>query len=523
MAKKKKTTSAKQRRGDEKTYSASINVQRIGVGKRLRKLRQDEVDKLAESIKRGSLLQPIVVRNDGFSRQFILVAGAHRLAAVKQLGLKTIRAEVRDYDDDHARLAEIDENLTRFELSSAERAQHTDERKTLWEKLYPETKHGAARGKAGGGKRAAKGAKLASFAEATAKATGQSKRTIKRDATRGKKVVVLPAIIGTSLDKGTELDALAKLPPEEQRQLAERAKAGEQVSAIATGKLSSNEVDPEATAEQRKAYYDAEPSTIEDVTATPAASAKGAEPPVVATDLVVTIEPDTSAEPKERGYTFLNDEEFKALTADALRDLIGNLFLANSSIESFDELMGMTADELREELSHEGIFDGGFRGVLRKDDGRLYLEYGDGPDAPNTDELVEGIGGDPNSVKPITERIFEPICDCAEGERLIDVLTGLAVATVKAIHKFSDPDTRHLFLRDMTNKMEHCLDTKPFPVDDPLMIGEAATPWFAAQIRPVFEGSITNDEAESDLRLQQFKLACARLLPKMTAKDLAVC
>jgi len=42
---------------------------------------------------------------------------------------------------------------------------------------------------------------------------------------------VLADIIGTSLDQGDEIDALAKLPEEVQRKLAERAKAGEEVTA----------------------------------------------------------------------------------------------------------------------------------------------------------------------------------------------------------------------------------------------------------------------------------------------------
>jgi ParB family transcriptional regulator, chromosome partitioning protein len=227
-------------RDDEKTYSIDVNVRIISVGKRLRKLRQDKVDEIAESIKRGFLLQPIVIRPKKDSCRYDLVIGAHRLAAVKQLGLKTIKVEViADCDDDQALLAEIDENLIRAELTQAERAQHIDARKAIWEKLYPETKHGAAPGKAGGGKEA-KETKLDSFAEATAKATGKSKTKIKRDATRGKKVVVLPDIVGTSLDKGVELDALAKLPVEKQRQLAERAKAGEQVSAVTDEKIRLN-------------------------------------------------------------------------------------------------------------------------------------------------------------------------------------------------------------------------------------------------------------------------------------------
>jgi hypothetical protein len=42
---------------------------------------------------------------------------------------------------------------------------------------------------------------------------------------------VLDQIVGTSLDHGDQLDALGKLHPAEQPQLAERAKTGEKVSA----------------------------------------------------------------------------------------------------------------------------------------------------------------------------------------------------------------------------------------------------------------------------------------------------
>jgi hypothetical protein len=39
-------------------------------------------------------------------------------------------------------------------------------------------------------------------------------------------------VVGTSLDQGDEIDVLAKLPDDEQRKLADRAKAREKVSAI---------------------------------------------------------------------------------------------------------------------------------------------------------------------------------------------------------------------------------------------------------------------------------------------------
>lgn len=53
-----------------------------------------------------------------------------------------------------------------------------------------------------------------SFVEATADATGKHASTISRAAARGEAIGVdLHTIVGTSLDKGVELDALAKMTP----------------------------------------------------------------------------------------------------------------------------------------------------------------------------------------------------------------------------------------------------------------------------------------------------------------------
>jgi ParB family chromosome partitioning protein len=214
-----------------------IDVTDIHVGERLRALDQKKVDVVAESMASQGQLHAILLRGhrDGTATAYELVAGLHRLEAAKQLGWSKIRATrfVEQIDDDKAMLAEIDENLCRAELSAAERAAHIGRRNELYEKLNPETKHGAAPGKAGGGKKA-KGTKLGSFASATAKATGESKTKIKRDAKRAKELGDrLNRINGTSLDKGVEMDALAKLPEEEQEALVVRAAAGEIVSAKA--------------------------------------------------------------------------------------------------------------------------------------------------------------------------------------------------------------------------------------------------------------------------------------------------
>jgi ParB family chromosome partitioning protein len=223
----------------------TVDIGSICVLQRLRGLRPEVVADLATSLQDRGQLAPIIVRPRERGGYW-LVAGLHRLEAAKKLEWMRIQAVVLEHiEADEAELAEIDENLIRADLSPAERAAHIGARKAYYQKLHPETKHGGAPGKAGGGK--AKGANLASFVGATSKATGQSKRTVKRDATRAKKVVVIDRIVGTSLDSGTELDALAKLPEAEQQQLADRAKAGEDVSAR---KLKAERADPALATKQ---------------------------------------------------------------------------------------------------------------------------------------------------------------------------------------------------------------------------------------------------------------------------------
>ena len=198
---------------------------------RMRKLRPETVAEIAESVAtRGLLLQPIIVRPRG-ANTFWLVGGHHRLEAVRQCGHDVISAVIVDgLDADQALLAEIDENLIRADLSLAERALHFGRRKELYEKLYPETVSVRVRGGPGRGKKN-NSQNESGFVVDTAKKTGKGRSTIARDVTRAKNIAVLADIVGTSLDEGDELDALAKLPEAEQRKLAERVKAGEKVTA----------------------------------------------------------------------------------------------------------------------------------------------------------------------------------------------------------------------------------------------------------------------------------------------------
>jgi hypothetical protein len=207
--------------------SIQVGLLDILVSDRLRPLRPEAVDEIADSFKTLGQLQPIVVRQVKPSKisvaNYVLVAGVHRVEAARKLGWKTIAAVVIDGVD--AELAEIDENLVRADLSPAERKVHIGLRKTLYEAKHPETKHGAV----GRGGKSSKDE--ISFVEDTAHKTGRGRSTVARDAKHAKTVAVLGEIPGTSLDSDSEIEALSKLPVQEQRDLAEQAKAGIEVTA----------------------------------------------------------------------------------------------------------------------------------------------------------------------------------------------------------------------------------------------------------------------------------------------------
>jgi hypothetical protein len=99
-------------------------------------------------------------------------------------------------------------NLIRSPLTPAEEADAVARRKAIYETIHPETKHGAAGANA---RWNATENSAVAFTSATAEATGKSERAVRMAAARGAKLGSdLKAIAGTSLDKGVELDALAR-------------------------------------------------------------------------------------------------------------------------------------------------------------------------------------------------------------------------------------------------------------------------------------------------------------------------
>lgn len=195
---------------------------------RLRNVEPAWVDHLAQLISDSGLHQPILVRPKG--ERFELVAGEHRHAAVTKLGHETIMSVVEQLTDDEARLAEIDENLVRRELSVLDRAIFLAERKAVWERMHPETRHG-------GNKEASdktgkfQVAKLATrFSEDVAEKVGMSERSVQRacNIAAGLTPDTVAQLRGTYLvDHQRDLEAFVAMSPDSQKIALTKIAAGD--------------------------------------------------------------------------------------------------------------------------------------------------------------------------------------------------------------------------------------------------------------------------------------------------------
>ncbi len=78
------------------------------------------LESLTASIREVGVLQPIVVRPDGFD--YVLIAGERRWRAAQEVGLAEIPALIRDTDEGGSLTEALIENLQREDLSSLEEA-----------------------------------------------------------------------------------------------------------------------------------------------------------------------------------------------------------------------------------------------------------------------------------------------------------------------------------------------------------------------------------------------------------------
>lgn len=198
-------------------------------------LRPDAVERLAESINSIGLLQPICVQPDANHDTYRLVAGRHRLEALKRLKWEMIPATVLGgLDALEVEAAELSENLLRMDLTATQKSMHYARLMEIAEIKHKmrggavETEDGDVPAKLAG---VSPNAKHANSAVAVAQETNRSARSVERDASRVRNIPQIAEVVNTSLDEGTELDALAKLSHDIQAEIIRRAKEGESVSA----------------------------------------------------------------------------------------------------------------------------------------------------------------------------------------------------------------------------------------------------------------------------------------------------
>ena len=202
-----------------------IPIYQINVNAGRREADQEAVQKLADSISKVGLLNPITV-----DQEYTLIAGLHRLEAAKRLGWTEIKCTVCNLEGLEAELAEIDENFVRKDLSDDEFRELLLRRKEIYESLHPETKHGGDR-KSEKIKRAKCALDPApSFIEDTAEKLSVHPATVRREIQTAKNLTAeAKTVLRDSDVKLTKKDTLklSRLPPEQQEDAATQLAAGE--------------------------------------------------------------------------------------------------------------------------------------------------------------------------------------------------------------------------------------------------------------------------------------------------------
>lgn len=200
-----------------------VPIFQINVNAGRRETDPEAVQKLADSISKVGLLNPITV-----DQEYTLIAGLHRLEAAKRLGWTKIKCTVSNLEGLQAELAEIDENFVRKDLSDDEFRELLLRRKEIYESLHPETKHGGDRKS-----EKIKSAKCAldsapSFIEDTAEKLSVHPATVRREIQIAKNLTpeAKEIIKGSKVSK-TDALKLSRLAPDQQKEAAAKLVVGE--------------------------------------------------------------------------------------------------------------------------------------------------------------------------------------------------------------------------------------------------------------------------------------------------------
>lgn len=166
-----------------------VPVAEIDARNRLRPVSEAGVEALKASILETGVMKDAIHVRQKKGKGLVLIAGAHRLEAARQLGWTEIEAKVwTDVTDDWSRLMEIDDNLAGAEMGPLDTAVFLAERKRVYERLHPETKRGVAGALVRHS--ATDIVSVASFVTTTAEKFGLSERHVRRLVEAGDKLGV---------------------------------------------------------------------------------------------------------------------------------------------------------------------------------------------------------------------------------------------------------------------------------------------------------------------------------------------
>ena len=200
-----------------------VPIGKIQIKEGRRSLDAGHVKELADSIRELGLLNPLTI-----DRDYVLIAGLHRLEAVKALGWEDVECTVSSLEGLAAELAEIDENIVRSDISTLEYGEILLRRKEIYETLHPETKEGIAQAISmnrtlGNNVSDKMSVTSKSFVQDTAEKLGVVPRTIERQIQTAKNLTAeTKEIIKKSDQKISKKAALkpSRLEPEQQKEAA---------------------------------------------------------------------------------------------------------------------------------------------------------------------------------------------------------------------------------------------------------------------------------------------------------------
>ncbi len=207
-----------------------VKISDIKVNPGRREAAEKDIEELAFSIEEIGLLNPITLTED-----HTLIAGLHRLEAVKQLGWTEVECTITDLEGPSAELAELDENFARANLSPLELGELLVRRKEIYETLYPETKAGTAQAI---GMNKAKGnnvncnlqSRKKSFIEDSADVMGSHPSTVARHIKIASELTPEAKEILRGAEKPVSsavLKKISRLPPEQQTEASSLLVSGE--------------------------------------------------------------------------------------------------------------------------------------------------------------------------------------------------------------------------------------------------------------------------------------------------------